>query len=352
MRAARLTLVGDGIENPANAGILLDAAEMFAGDCLFHDRAGLADAWQQGGRGALPRLTLEDLAGSFRPRVAFDNLPGASCLYGFTLPSGPRPALIVGNERRGLARAVRDLADRSVELPMISRSLNCLNVAAAAAVALYYISRGGAPSQRSHRHPEKRRPEVLLCGAADPFELGSSIRSAGALGWTRLILEDRCGVWFGCDRGTRSEGRGAARRGRNPIHVLRGDLARRYAFDDVCVVTARSEGEPLHRAELSRGGSQLLVLPDESAIDARAEDWERLGRSVVFLRIETPAVEFPYRYRLPATIALAEAARQIGRRPPSEARRPRRREPFYDRALEAVLEAEGEVVYLEDLAGY
>lgn len=349
-----LTLVGDGIENPANARTMLHAAEMFAAECRFHDRLNLEETWRSdhSDAGALPCLTLDELARVYRPRVAFDNLQGAFDIYGFSLPSGPRPAVLVGNERRGLARAVQKLADRAVELPMVSRRLNCLNVAAAAAVALYYLSRGGGGKMQSRSHPEKRRPEILLLGGADHFELGSSIRSAGGLGWSRLFVEDRAGVWFGCDRVQRSEGRAAARRGRNPIHVIPTTVDRRFVFDEVCVFTSGRQGHPLHRSNLARGPKQLLAFPDETRVDLESEDWERLGRRVTFVHPALPAEDFHYHYRLPVTIVLAEASRQIGRRLPREIRRPPRREPLYDHALALLLEEKGEVVYLDDLSDY
>jgi hypothetical protein len=43
--AVTARLVGDGVENPANARALLDAAAMFAIPCLFRDSRGLAQRW-------------------------------------------------------------------------------------------------------------------------------------------------------------------------------------------------------------------------------------------------------------------------------------------------------------------
>src|SRR5207248_2400349 len=120
--------------------------------------------------------------------------------YGFPLKPGPQPALVAGNERCGLARDMRSRVDGAVQIPMLSRRLNCLNVAAASAVALYYLTRGGGPALQTRAHPEQRRPELLMPGAAEHVELGSAIRSAGAFGWERVLVEDRAGIWFGCDR--------------------------------------------------------------------------------------------------------------------------------------------------------
>jgi|GEM_PF-4977534 len=70
-----------------------------------------------------------------------------------------------------------------------------------------------------------------------------------------------------------------------------------------------------------------------------------------FVHIDVPAEEFVYRYRLLASIALAEAVRQVGQRGRGTARA-RRQEPFYDSALALVFENMGETVYLDELELY
>jgi len=61
--------------------------------------------------------------------------------------------------------------------------------------------------------------------------------------------------------------------------------------------------------------------------------------------------EFPYHYRLTATITLAEISRQVGRRPMAKAP-PARRPPIYDHRLARLAEAVGELVWLEELSDY
>ncbi|MBI4602059.1 MAG: hypothetical protein HY721_08865 [Planctomycetes bacterium] len=363
MNRRDVTLIGDGIENPANASAMRHAAAMFACGCLFRDTNGLLEAWR-GARGADPEerqdpeqgqdlglISLQDLRARFKPVVAFDNLPGARDVYGFSLP-GAAAAVVVGNERKGIGRDVRRLADCAVQVPMVSRTLSCINVAAASAVALYYLTREASGRLQVRSHPDRHRPELLLVGSGDHFELGSAIRSAGAFGWRRVLLEDRGRVWFGCDRGVRSEGRGAARRGRNPIRIVPTEPARRFGFDEALVVTARPRGVPLHRALLAGGPRQIIAVPDESGVDVDREDWSRLGREVQLVSLALPREDFPYRYRLTASIVLAEAARQVGRPPRPGPRRPPPMAPSYDSALEVIAVQAGETVYLEDLAGY
>src|SRR5438874_8923853 len=99
-----ITLVGDGIENPANAQTMADAAAMFGCRCLFRDRYGLAAEWQAEGPAGEPSwqesfITYGELARDYSPVVAFDNLDGAANVYGFHVPGRPRPAVVMGNER-------------------------------------------------------------------------------------------------------------------------------------------------------------------------------------------------------------------------------------------------------------
>jgi hypothetical protein len=347
-----ITLIGDGIENPWNARTMLHAAAMFGGGCRFRDRAKLASAWDAAN---LPPDTLRfvatgDVRHGYDPRIAFDTLNHAETIYGFRLPAGERPAVIVGNERRGIAHDMQEIANRAVQIPLVSRTLTSLNVAAASAVALWYLTRGSGPAHLV-AHPRKRRPALLLIGGMDHFELGSTIRSAGAFGWQQLLVEDRAGVWFDANRVTQSEGRAAARRGRNPIRLTPAAPSDRYAFERVSVITARREGMPLHRANLVGGPRHLIALPDEGGVDIENEPWDRLAKEVTFIRVGVPAATFDYHFRLIATIALAEIARQVGQPSVGKAR-VSRRTPHYDFAVPLHHEQRGEIIFLEDLEAY
>ncbi|MDW8365907.1 MAG: hypothetical protein RMK49_08705 [Abditibacteriales bacterium] len=183
-------------------------------------------------------------------------------------------------------------------------------------------------------------------GAAHHVELGSSIRSAGAFGWGRLFVEDRQGVWFGCERALIAAGRAAARRARNPIHVIPTMRDPRYAFAEACVITLKHIGTPLHHAHLAQGPSQVIIFPDETAVALEREDWGRFAPDVRFVHLRVPAQEFVYHYRLIATITLAEVARQVGQPARPAPVRPSRQEPLYDRALKLLSESQGETVFL------
>src|SRR6185369_10358586 len=210
------TLIGDSIENPANALVMKAAAAMFGAACRFRDTKGLNQGASvaQGGE---PFMSIEpdQIPALHRRAVAFDNLPGAAEIYGYQV--GPDFSVMVVNERRGLSYECAKLASDKVQVPMFSRRINCLNVAAASAVALYYLCGTRVGPMAVRGEPNIRRPEVLLLGAGDHVELGSAIRSTAAFGWGRVFVEDRHQVWFGCERAIRSEGRAAARRGKNEI---------------------------------------------------------------------------------------------------------------------------------------
>jgi hypothetical protein len=362
MTRTPITLVGDGIENPGNALTMIHAAGMFGSECLFRDREGLAEVWQEtAARGEpLSCILPDDLSARYSPVVALDNLDGAAILHGYRIGGGNSlrhlrthgAALVAGNERNGISREILSAADAAVQIPMVSRRLNCLNVAAASAVALYYLSRDGEAKLQVRGSPDQRRPEVMLVGAADPVELGSSIRSAGAFGWERLLVEDRVGVWFGGDRATQSESRAAARRQRNPIRLIPAPPDGRYAFEEAWVVTTRRTDTSIHRANLTRGSRQLVVIPDERALDLDREHWDRLAKSVQWVHLDLPSRPFHYHYRLIASIALAEVARQVGQKSRPVSGRGRRPGPVYDRSLELLMDERGEVVYLEELMCY
>ena len=118
------------------------------------------------------------------------------------------------------------------------------------------------------------------------------------------------------------------------------------------MISIHEDGTPLRRANLARGPQQLVVIPDESKVKVKEEDWQRLGKAIRYVRIDLPGQVPVYHYRLIASIALAEVSRQVGRRRRPAPGRPRRHEPLYDRSLKLLTEDRGETVYLEDLMGY
>jgi SpoU rRNA Methylase family len=274
-------LVGDHIENAGNVDCLRAAAAMFN--------------WPYGSIG-----DGDALAGSGVPIIALENASGAEDLFKYRPPDGPF-AVVVGNERKGVSRELLRLADRVIQIPIKSVHLNCLNVAAAASVALYRLARHSRQiATRAGR--SGGRPAVVFAGVDNPIELGSAVRSAACFGWDEVCVADHHDVWFDADRVTRSLGRGAARRARNPIRVH--PLPTGAAFDEICVI-GTSAGEPLRSADLARGPRQLIVLGNADTLDIA-----RLGSHARQIRLEVEPG--PHPFRLVASIALAEIARQVG----------------------------------------
>ena len=346
-------LIGDGIENPWNAKAMIDIANVFGSACFFRDRKNLAESFRDIANGAaqIQVISCDQVTQTYSPIVALENLDNAVDIYGFKLPPGVRAAVIAGNEKFGISHDMQQRANHVLQIPMPGIMLNTLNVAAASGVALYYLSTASGAKLQIRSHPEKRRPEILFMGAGDHIELGSSIRSAGAFGWNRLFLEDREGIWFGCNRIIRSESRGAARRGRNSIRLVPVGSDSNYAFRDVTVISSRN-GIPINKANLAVGPQQLIVIADESKVDVSREDWGRFGANVQFVQIEVPSSDYVYRYRLFASIALAETARQVGQKSAARIAKPGRQGPVYESSLAVLLEATGEEVFLQDLDDY
>lgn len=347
--STQVQLVGDGIERPANARAMIDAAAMFQMTCAFRDTQALAAQWSDKRGGPLPLVETARLLAELLPIVAVENVPGATPVYEAGLPLG-RPTIVVGGERHGIRGDVLRAATRCVEIPVASRRMNTLNVAAAAAVAMFYLTGGRRHAARQSVQPELRRPALLLLGPEDHVEAGSTIRSAAVFGWRTVGLDDRRCVWFGAPRAAVAEGRAAARSHRNAIRVAPMPATGHLGFDRVVVAGARVDGPPLHRMDLAGGRSTLLVVPDEEV--ASTADWKTLGSRIDVARVPLPATTFPYRYRLVASIVLAEVARQIGM--PAGARpRPRgRRSLSYESAIDTAAAAPADVVTFEQLLVY
>jgi tRNA G18 (ribose-2'-O)-methylase SpoU len=346
----RARLIGDGIENPANAQALMDAAAMFAVSAAFRDTHSLAESWStELGGGVLPMVETTELLTELLPIVAIENAAGSRSVYDASLPKGC-PSIVVGNERRGIRGDVLRAASDCVDIPMPGRGIKTLNVAAAAAVALFYLLASERRSMRHAPRPEQRRPGLLLLAPADHVEAGSVLRSAAAFGWRAVGLDDTERVWFGVPRAARTEGRAAARSHRNAIRVLPLHTAGPLGFARVVVAGAEVDGPALHRVDLAAGRNTLLVLPDE--MHEREVDWGSMAPTVEFARVALPTKPFPYRYRLVASIVLAEAARQIGRAAAGERIRQPRRGLTYESALSHAASAEADVVLPEDLRAY
>jgi tRNA G18 (ribose-2'-O)-methylase SpoU len=273
-----LTLFADGVENAANLARLDDAARLLGTTCS------------------------REIDGRL---IAVENTAGAREIYG-RRPLRERATLAVGNERRGLSARTLERADETLVIPTQSRTVRTLNVAAAAAVAGWFVLRGSGP-QPHVRRPDVRRPALLIVGS-DHVEVGSSLRSAAAFGFRDVLLDDRGAGWFEGSAATRREARAAARRHKNPLRVQRATLADLDRFDDVLVVLGSGKRVPLEQKRVARGRRQLVVV----GLDANEVNGLAAAPIEVASLQLAPEVSAPLRFV--ASITLAEIARQVGRR--------------------------------------
>jgi tRNA G18 (ribose-2'-O)-methylase SpoU len=342
----RARLVGDGVDHSGNARALADAASMFGIPLLL--RGGRAAAGQQADAAVAAPTPTVDTATllRLRPIVAVENVPGAEPVFTSRLPTGS-PTVVVGNERRGIASDVLGAAATCVRIPLSGRSINTLNVAAAAAVALYYLLRSSPTDGPRRGAGPSQRPSVLLLGPGDHVEAGSALRSAAAFGWRAVNLADRNHVWFGTPRGQRTEARAAARAHRSGLRVHGVRDEEHIDSARIIVAGVHADGPPLHRTKLVGGPGTLVVIPDEQALDGGPRDARLVGPKAESARIDLPAVPDHYRYRLTATIVLAEISRQLGSRRPG---RPPR-QPRYPSAVTTV-ETDADLVTAAELSTY
>jgi hypothetical protein len=316
-----LRFLAESVENPANRERIADLAVLLGASCTA-----ITDG----------RL------------IAVENTPQAREVYG-RQPLRGHATLALGHERRGLPRAMLAAADETVVIPTLSPTVTTLNVAAAAAVAGWYVLRGSGPQARAAQ-PARRHPAVLLSGD-DHVEVGSSLRSAAAFGLREVFLDDRGAQWFDGPHGQRREARAAARRHKNPLRVRRAPPAFTAGFDEIVVVNPWGPGRALNRQPLTRGRRQAVVI-GAAAQQLEAFPADVIGAAAAQLkafpadrvRVATLGLRESARVplRLTASITLAEIARQAGR---PAARAPAPRRPAYER--EVKLAADGELLILD-----
>lgn len=326
-RACPISLIGEEIDSDWNAAALADIAAVFGGDYFNYRRPlpantdlpakslQIANATSSGVTSANPgdRRALEPILRAFEYLIAAENSPVAQPVYSFRPPPAGTAAILVGNEARGLRTRTLKLADAVVEIPLRSRNINCLNVAAAAAIMLYYLNLDQrlAEKQTTAAAMSRRRPDVLLVGGTEHMELGSALRSVCAFGWEYVFLEDAHNAWYECDRRIKSEGRGTARRGRNPIKVIPHRTDRLGDYRKMVVYTTRPIGRPAWQVPVT-SGDVLAVLPDERNLEEPWSPPTTWSGDVVYASLPESQPDL-YHFRQMSAIALAEIARQVGK---------------------------------------
>jgi 23S rRNA (guanosine2251-2'-O)-methyltransferase len=150
---AKSALVLDGVQDPRNLGALLRSARAagVGGVVLPQDRsAAVTPVVAIASAGTLFDLPIVRVPNLVR---ALEGLKGFGFWIVGLVPSAPRalwdldppprPALVVGGEGEGLRQLVRRTCDFEVTIPM-APGVESLNVAVAAAVALFELRRRGA----------------------------------------------------------------------------------------------------------------------------------------------------------------------------------------------------------------
>src|SRR5262249_47676258 len=168
----RIDLIADGVSDPRNVPALLALAELLHCRCLFRDRHDLRG--QLAGTPYADRFAdappLEELREHYDLLLVVENHEKARSIYEYSPPRGKRLAVAVGNERKGLDRKVSRAADVMLEIPMRPRPGISLNVASAAAAALYQLLYAWAPKRHKRTHGLDR-PALVFWEPHDAADL-------------------------------------------------------------------------------------------------------------------------------------------------------------------------------------
>jgi hypothetical protein len=257
LRASGSKLIGLDIEGDWNRPLLVNAAELAGWECLF---AVTKQPARNSSRNAPPEAVgLESALEGCRHVIACETTRRSVSIYDFPAPR-ESTAVIVGNEEKGIPQHVLNRAERVVSIPMVPSSLSSVNVAAAAAITLYVLTKDVGRKPRPKSRLQQGDVDVLIEAADDPHELGSLLRSVYAFGWRRVYVADPHRVWFAEDPKVILESRAAARRAKNPLTVLPADRLNPSLYDTVLSCDNARPGLPLSKLRLSKCQKLLVVF--------------------------------------------------------------------------------------------
>jgi tRNA G18 (ribose-2'-O)-methylase SpoU len=150
---ARRIVVLEGINNPTNLGIIARSAAALGIDAMLLDAYSCDPLYRRASRVAmgelfkLPYARLSPFPDGLRPLhdrdftlLALTPDDGALSIDQIELDPDQRVALMFGAEGGGLTDATRERCDHQVRIPMRD-GVDSLNIAAAAAIAIWCISR-------------------------------------------------------------------------------------------------------------------------------------------------------------------------------------------------------------------
>lgn len=293
MRAARLSLVGLDIGGEWNVPLLANAAALAEADFV----SARTESAVSSPAGATESVPLEAVLEGFRHVIACETGRDSVSLYDFPAPREPT-AVIVGNEEAGIPRRVLKKAHAVASIPMAQSRLSSVNVAVAAAITLYALSRDLGRRHWVRSTLKQQDVDILIEAPADPHELGSLLRSAYAFGWRRVYLTDPHQVWFTGDPRVILESRAAARRANNLLAVLPSDQLDPSRYDAAWVCDGSTEGSPLSKARFPECRRLLIVYAATPGVDT----WDV---APVPVRVDFPVRSVPARYRHSGSVLLS-----------------------------------------------
>lgn len=291
MRTSPSKLICLDIEGEWNKPLLVNAAALSGWECHFATSETMRFEPKDGESvSTLETACLEKVLEGCRHVIACETSHNSANVYDFPAPR-ETTAVIVGNEEQGIPRHVLKWADRVVSIPMVPSSLSSLNVAAAAAIMLYVLTKDLGRKPRPKSRLRTVDVDLFVEAPTDPHELGSLLRSAFAFGWRRVYISDPHRVWFTEESKVILESRAAARRAKNPLAVLPAEQLDPSRYDAVLLCDNTRQGHPLSKLRLSECQRLLIVLGSSEL---------SLGRQTLVSQVsvdyENPSLEPRFRH--------------------------------------------------------
>jgi tRNA G18 (ribose-2'-O)-methylase SpoU len=290
------------IEGDWNKPLLVNAAALSNWDCCFaHSQppdmipgvlpdAPRTEYWEEALNGCTQVIAAETTRRSVN-------------IFDFPAPRGPT-AVLAGNEEKGIPRSVLKRVDRIISIPMAPGKLSSVNVAAAAATALYVLDHDLGRKPKPAAWLRQTEVDILIDSPTDPHELGSLFRSIYAFGWSRVFLSAPRGVWFTENSQTILESRAAARRAKNPLAVSKLEKLDVAQYDTVVVCDLTDQGSPLSKFRLPESQRLLIVYSGTVFAGNRAAN-------LTHVRIDHSNREVEPRFRHSGTILFSLIARAL-----------------------------------------
>ncbi|MHC4476517.1 MAG: TrmH family RNA methyltransferase [Planctomycetota bacterium] len=271
-RKTLLNLVGLDIEGPWNVPLLQNAAEISGASLEFY-RSELSS--DHSAAAAASVISIEELLSRYDCVLACETGKKGRSVYEFPAPRG-RTALVVGNELNGICGEFLKKVSQVVSIPMFGSGMTSVNVAVAAAIALYVLEGDLARKGIRTSRGTSKDVDVFLEAPGDPSELGSLLRSVWAFGWRKVYLCDHHGVWFTSDRRTIMAGRAAARREANPLVITSDEQMNIERYDSIILCDGERSGTALSRLVLPRRGRLLIAYGQQCPSSLSNAEFERV----------------------------------------------------------------------------